>query len=338
MPAPSAARTARPASSGRSSERLGAATAGRAPDTSPETEAEASDRCSRMPAHVAREVARRGVALLRVLLHAPLDDPAEGRRNARVQLGDGLRLFPDDRGERLRRRPALERALARGHLVEHGAERELVRTEVELLAAGLLRRHVADRAEHGADLRRLGGREVRGFLLLRLQELGEAEVEDLDRPVLRDHDVFGLQVPVNDPGLVRLGEAVGHLVGEVEQALGRQRPGMEHLAQRLAVDELHRDVDRGLVGADVVDRDDVRVVQGGGRARLLLETLAAIDVRGELRREDLDGHVAPEARIARAIDLSHPSRAEGREDLEGPEAGAGGERHPWCRRILTRLT
>ena len=142
---------------------------------------------------------------------------------------------------------ALERALARGHLVEDRAERELVGPEVERLAAGLLRRHVADRAEHRAGLRRLRGREVRGLLRLRLQELREAEVEDLDGPVLRDHHVLGLQVPVDDPGRVRLGEAVGHLVRRGRAAAWSTAARMEHLAQRPAVDQLHRDVDRRLV-------------------------------------------------------------------------------------------
>src|ERR1019366_4237203 len=88
---------------------------------------------------VAGEIARRGVTLLRVLLQAPFDEPAEGSGDACVQPLYGLGLLADDRGERFRARPALERAFAGRHLVEDRSERELVRPEVDGPAAGLLR-------------------------------------------------------------------------------------------------------------------------------------------------------------------------------------------------------
>ena len=49
------------------------------------------------------------------------------------------------------------------------------------------------------------------------QHLGQAEVEDLQHAVRRDHQVLGLQVAVDDAGAVRLGQAVGELRAEVEQ-------------------------------------------------------------------------------------------------------------------------
>src|SRR6185369_4915972 len=102
--------------------------------------------------------------------------------------------------------------------------------------------------------------------------------------------------------------------------LRREGLAMEDLAERLPVHELHRDEDRVAGGPDLVDRDDVRVVERGRRARLLLEALPAVRVGGELRREDLDRDLASEPRVARAVDLAHSSRAERREDLEGTQA------------------
>ena len=46
--------------------------------------------------------------------------------------------------------------------------------------------------------------------------LGEAEVEDLDMSRREDHDVLGLQVPVDDSLGVGRGEAVGHLACVVD--------------------------------------------------------------------------------------------------------------------------
>src|SRR5262249_6529103 len=103
---------------------------------------------------IAREVLGGGVALLGVLGEAALDDPSQGGRSFRVQLSDGLGLLSQDRDERLGAGLPVEGALARRHLIEDRAERELVGAEVEWLTSRLLRRHVARRAHDRAGLRR----------------------------------------------------------------------------------------------------------------------------------------------------------------------------------------
>ncbi len=242
---------------------------------------------------VPREVARGRVALLGILLQASLDDPPEGRRDRRVQALDRLGLLADDGGQGLGAGSPLEGALAGRHFVEDRPQRELVGAEVERPAARLLGRHVADGPHDRAGPRRR--RDVGDLFILGLQELRQAEVEDLDDAVLRDHDVFGLQVAVDDPGGVRLGEPVGDLVRDVEQPLGRQRTALHHFPQGLPVHQLHRDVDRRVRGPDLVDRDDVVVVQGRGRARLLLEPVAPVGVGRKLGRKDLDRDLAAQA-------------------------------------------
>ena len=47
----------------------------------------------------------------------------------------------------------------------------------------------------------------------------------------------------------------------------------------------------------------------------------------QVRRQHLDRDVAPEPRVAGAIDLAHPARAERRQDLVGTEFRPGRERH-----------
>src|SRR5216684_1531610 len=61
------------------------------------------------------------------------------------------------------------------------------------------------------------------------------------------------------------------------------------------------------------------------RARLLLEATQAVRVLGERQRQDLDRHVARDARIAGPVDLPHPARPERGEDLVRAEARAGSE-------------
>ena len=150
-------------------------------------------------------------------------------------------------------------------------------------------------------------------------QLRETEVEDLHEAVLRDHDVLGLQVAVDDAGLVRLREAARDLHREIERLLDGQRSAVDEVAQRPAVDELHREIRRGTGLADFEDRDDVRMIQRGRGARLERETREAFLVREEVFRQDLQRDLAAEPRVRRAVDLAHPAGAEPVDDLERTE-------------------
>jgi hypothetical protein len=105
-------------------------------------------------------------------------------------------------------------------------------------------------------------RDVRPFAALdaRVGQLRQSEVQDLDPPVLRHHDVLGLQSPVNDTGFVGAGETFGHLGANRKDSLDRKRAGEEELSEGLALDQLHRDVRDRVGSPDVLDRDDVGVV------------------------------------------------------------------------------
>ena len=189
----------------------------------------------------------RGVeALLGVLLEAVADDPLEAGRDVLVGDGELRRILLQDRRHRVRGRVAVEGALAREHLVEDRAEGEDVRARVGGLAAHLLGRHVAERAHDDAGLRARGrGREVRRLAaLLRVRQLGEAEVEDLHAAVVGHEDVLGLQVPVDDALLVRGREAVGDLERVVDGLALREGAAREDRPQRLAFEQLQDDVGR----------------------------------------------------------------------------------------------
>ncbi len=277
---------------------------------------------------VAGEVARRPEAVFGILGEAPLDQPAQRSGRARVHLHDRRGLLADDRRQGLGRRPALEGAFARRHLVEDRAEGELVGPEVERPPARLLGRHVADRSHHHPGPRRVGRRLLHRQLVgLGRDELRQAEVQDLGVAVLGDHDVLRLQVPVHDPGRVGRGEAVADLDGEVEHLLRRHGSGGREVLEGRTLDQLHGDVDRRVRGTDVVDRQDVGVREPRGRARLPLEAGPALGVRRELGGEHLHGDVALQAFVARPVDLSHPSGAQRRQNLVRAELGSGGQWH-----------
>jgi hypothetical protein len=70
------------------------------------------------------------------------------------------------------------------------------------------------------------------------RQLGDAEVEDLDAPVVRDEQVFGLDVAVDDRLVVGGREALRDLTREVDRFPRRQRTLVEPSAQRLPLETM----------------------------------------------------------------------------------------------------
>src|SRR6516165_9793532 len=76
-----------------------------------------------------------------------------------------------------------------------------------------------------------------------------------------------------------------------------------------------------------VDRDDVGMAQGSDALCLTLETGAAFRGASRRIREDLEGNVAFQSRIARPIHLAHAAGAERRQNLISAEPSACHEGH-----------
>src|SRR6266481_4121241 len=72
---------------------------------------------------------------------------------------------------------------------------------------------------------------------------------------------------------------------------------------------------------------DVRMIQTRDGFCFALKPLLANRIGGELRRKNLDGDVALQPRVPRAIHFSHPTCAEGRRDFVGAKMCAWRERH-----------
>ena len=84
---------------------------------------------------------------------------------------------------------------------------------------------------------------------------------------------------------------------------------------------------RGSALANVVQRADVRVGEGGDGAGLALEARAALGVVAQFSRENLDRDRAIEARVAGLVDFAHPPGADQPEDLVGAKARARSQGH-----------
>ncbi len=113
----------------------------------------------------------------------------------------------------------------------------------------------------------------------------------------------------------------------VMQRVDRQAFRRNLLVERRAVHELHRQVVQSAGLLDGVNRDDVRVVEGGDGARFTTEALGAHRVVRHRLGKDLQRDVAAKRVVRRAVHLAHPAGAQRTDDLVVPDASSGSERH-----------
>ena len=69
------------------------------------------------------------------------------------------------------------------------------------------------------------------------------------------------------------------------------------------------------------------MVERGDGLGLALEPREPVRILRYVRRQDLDRHVAPKARVLRAIDLAHAACSKAVENLVRSKTSAGGEWH-----------
>jgi hypothetical protein len=108
------------------------------------------------------------------------------------------------------------------------------------------------------------------------------EVDDLGMAAVGDEDVGGLQIAVHHALLVRRGEALGHLRGQLEAPLQAERAGCQQIGQPLASHQLHGDEGHPLRLVDLVHHRDRRVLQSRRRPRLLHEAAPQVGIGEEV--------------------------------------------------------
>jgi hypothetical protein len=116
-----------------------------------------------------------------------------------------------------------------------------------------------------------------------------------------------------------------HVDGNRHRLVDGQRAAFELLAQRLAVEQLHRDEERATLFADLVDLANVRMIDAGRGAGLAPEALACrLVVRDRQHRLDRDGPL--QTLIVRLVDHAHPTSAELAADDVVTDPGGDGVR------------
>ncbi len=211
------------------------------------------------------------------------------------------------------------------HLIEHDSERVDVRAAVCGQALSLFRGEVRRRADDGP-----GSRQLLGVI----ECPGDPEVGHLHGTVVRDHDVAGFDVAVDHTGLMRNGERRSGLCGDLCGSSGEKCPlGLDDLAQRPALDQLHDHVVGRAFLAPVVDRDDVRVTQIRRRLGFTSEPCDEGLVRSEIGMQDLHRYSSVEQGVFSLVHVRHPAPCEmGNDSISiGENAILHGQRR-WYRR------
>ena len=151
---------------------------------------------------------------------------------------------------------------------------------IDLLPAGLLGRHVGDRADRSAGLRDA----------FYPGQLRQPEVEDLHDAGLGHQQVGGLDVPMHDARAVGFRQPLADLRGDVESVGECHRSTGDPVLERLPLVVRHDKVQLPVVClVDLKDGADVGVVQRRGGLGLLQEALLGGLVSGQVGREELDG-------------------------------------------------
>ena len=208
-----------------------------------------------------------------------------------------------------------EGMMAAEHLVHDDAEGEDVGAAVGGLSVEDFRRHVLRGAgEHAGDGEHGGGFGQAGFVG---GLLSQSEVEQFDLAGMRtgagEHDVFRLDVAVEDALVVGGGEGGRGLRRDAAELVGRDGAG-EAGTEGFSLDVLHDEVDFAVVSEDVVDGGDARMVERGG-ALAFMQEAPAVRIRGGALSA-LDSDEATEGGVAGAKDLAHAARAETGFDVE----------------------
>ena len=155
-------------------------------------------------------------------------------------------------------------------------------------------------------------------------ETGQAEVQNLQPPVARPHDVFRLQIAMDDAARVRGGEGGRNLPRRAHD-LGRRRtlPRGDLVTERDPVDEFGDDEQIVVGFLERIDGADSRVRQPGSGPRFAPQAFPVHRIARQMGRQRFERHLTPEARVRREIHPSHAAAAQLPDNRVGAQGRSG---------------
>ena len=130
-------------------------------------------------------------------------------------------------------------------------------------------------------------------MLLRSDELRQTEVQELDLVLIGEEDVLGLEVPVDHAVPVGVSKSFRDRQADPHPLAKREGMIADDLSERLPFQELHHEEIGAILGVEIKNARDVRMVELGQGYRLASEATAGLSPASN--RNPLGSRTLPEA-------------------------------------------
>ena len=132
---------------------------------------------------------------------------------------------------------------------------------------------------------------------------------------------------MNDPLLVRGGQAVRNLDSVIHGFTQRQRTVLQPVAQCFTFQQFCHEVRAALVSSKLIDGYDIGVIERCRGLSFLFETRQAVRIGKYEIGQDLDGDLAVQQCVVGAIHFAHRTRPKWGADFILPKDRSGSEGH-----------
>ena len=129
-----------------------------------------------------------------------------------------------------------------------------------------------------------------------------------------DEDVLRLDVPVDQPTVVRRVERIADLVQDSDGASHGKLAARDQILEVRSADQPHREEEAALALTCLVHGDDMRMLECGLEQSLTPEALPKVGVLAQFGRDDLERHRPVEGELRRLVDGAHASLPDQRVD------------------------
>src|SRR5579875_17616 len=203
-------------------------------------------------------------------------------------------------------------------LKKHSAQRVNIRTPVNALSFALLWRHV---------FWSTNARARTSQLLCSLQYFRNAKIGEDGAISLIHQDVDRLDIPVNDPLAVCIGQGIGELLKDRIHFFQIHRPDaagafwhrLYHLFERATVYQLHHNIQMPILLVKVMNGHDIGMRESRYHFGLKVKAVHKIAISGVPGRKDFHSNLPAKILLDGAIDTSHPPLTKGGEDFIIPK-------------------
>lgn len=139
-------------------------------------------------------------------------------------------------------------------------------------------------------------------------ECSEAKIENLGLASLGCENVCRLDVALDDSSGVSCVESIGDFRRACQRYFRIERPALNGVLERRAVQKLHGDKRLALRLAHPISRADIRVIEGPSGARLSTESFKGLRVVGKLGSKKLERYPAAKGEESSNARPAGPSR------------------------------